>query len=67
MGDIAGSTYEVEEVKSLKKNEIDYERRIKILDESVQLFTEESSYTDDSVLTAAIANALLTDKDYYNN
>lgn len=67
IGDIAGSTYEVEEVKSFKENKIDYERRIKILDKSVPLFTEESSYTDDTVLTAAIANALLTDKDYYKN
>lgn len=67
IGDIAGSTYEVEEVESLKKNEIDYERRIKILDKSVPLFSEQSSYTDDTVLTAAIANALLTDKDYYKN
>ena len=67
IGDIAGSTYEVEEVKSLKRKEIDYERRIKILDKSVSLFNCESSYTDDTVLTAAIANALLTDKDYYKN
>ena len=67
IGDIAGSTYEVEEVKSLKKKEIDYERRIKILDDSVPLFNEESSYTDDSVLTAAIANALLTDGNYYKH
>jgi len=28
IGDVAGSTYEVEEVKSLKKKEIDYERRV---------------------------------------
>lgn len=67
IGDIAGSTYEVEEVKSLKNNEVDYERRIKILDTDIPLFNEESSYTDDSVLTAAIANALLTDKDYYKH
>jgi len=67
IGDVAGSTYEVEEVKSLKKKEIDYERRVKVLDKSVSLFNEESSYTDDSVLTAAIAKALLTDKDYYKN
>lgn len=67
IGAIAGSTHEVEEVKSLKNNEIDYERRIKILDMDVSLFNEESSYTDDTVLTAAIANALLTDNDYYKN
>ena len=67
IGDIAGSIYEVEEVNDLKKNKIDYERRIKVLDKSVPLFNEDSSYTDDTVLTTAIANALLTDKNYYKN
>lgn len=67
IGDIAGSTHEVEEVTSLKKNEINYLRRIEILDKSNPLFNKESSYTDDTVLTAAIANAILTDKDYYKN
>lgn len=67
IGDIAGSTYEVDEVNNLKENKIDYESRIKILDKSIPLFKENSSYTDDSVLTAAIANALLTDKDYYKS
>ncbi len=67
IGDVAGSTHEIEEVNSLKESKIDYERRIKILDSSVPLFNEESSYTDDTVLTAAIADALLTDKDYYKS
>jgi len=64
IGDIAGSTYEVEEVKSLKNKIINYENRMKILDKNTPLFDENSSYTDDTVLTAAIANALMTDKDY---
>ena len=63
IGDIAGSTHEVEEIKAIKKG-IDYERRIKILDKEVPLFNEDSSYTDDTVLTAAIANAIINSKDY---
>lgn len=65
IGDIAGSTYEVHEVKSLKNKQIDYLNRIKILDKSIPLFNKNSSYTDDTVLTCAIAKALLTDKNYY--
>ena len=64
IGDIIGSIYEVDEVKSLKNKEIAYQRRIKILNKSTYLFKKECSYTDDTVLTAAIAKALLTDKDY---
>lgn len=67
IGDIAGSTYEVEEVKLLKNKKINYLNRIKILDKETHLFNDNSSYTDDTVLTVAIASALLTDKDYYKN
>ena len=65
IGDIAGSTYEVDEVISLKKGEINYSNRMKILDKKTPLFDEDSSYTDDTVLTAAIASAIMTDNDYY--
>lgn len=64
IGDVAGSIYEVKEVESLKKKEINYLRRIKVLDNNSLLLKKECSYTDDTVLTAAIANALLTDKNY---
>lgn len=64
IGDVAGSTYEVEEIKNIKNKFINYENRIEILNKEVSLFKENSSYTDDSVLTSAIANALLNDKDY---
>lgn len=67
IGDVAGSTYEVDEVNSLKKKEINYENRIKILNRRIPLFNKNSSYTDDTVLTCAIANAILTDKDYNKN
>lgn len=60
IGDIAGSVYEVEEMKRTKnKEKISYEQRIKVLDKQTPLFREGSSYTDDSVLTCAIADALL--------
>lgn len=67
IGDIIGSIYEVKEVEAIKNN-IDkkrsYEDRIKILDNNTPLFTQYSSYTDDSVLTTAIADAVLNNKDY---
>lgn len=63
IGDIAGSSYEVEEVKYLKDG-INYKKRTKILDKDVPLFTDDSSYTDDTVLTAAIADAILNSKRY---
>lgn len=65
IGDIVGSTYEVDEIKARKNNEINYSNRMKILDKTTPLFNDNSSYTDDTVLTAAIAKALLTDKDYH--
>jgi ADP-ribosylglycohydrolase len=67
IGDIVGSIYEVKEVNELKNNpnkKRDYEERIKILDKRTPLFTEECSYTDDTVLTIAIADALTTGKDF---
>ena len=67
IGDIVGSIYEVKEVNAIKNNpnkKRDYEERKKILDKSIPLFTEESSYTDDTVLTCAIAEAAINNKDY---
>ncbi len=67
IGDIAGSYYEVLEINAKKKHPTKkrpYEERIKVLDSKVELFTEKCSYTDDSVLTIAIASSLLNDKDY---
>ena len=67
IGDVAGSTYEVDEVKSLKEKKDNYLNRIKILDKNTPLFNSDSSYTDDSVLTAAIAYSILNDGDFYKN
>ena len=64
IGDVAGSSYEVDEVRNLKNKKIDYENRIKILDKNTPLFTDKSSCTDDTILTAAIAKAILDNVDY---
>ena len=67
IGDVIGSIYEVKEVEAIKNNidkKRNYEERIKILDNNTPLFTEDSSYTDDSVLTTAIADAILNNLDY---
>lgn len=54
IGDVAGSYYEVLETTQ----ERTYEDRIKILDKETPLFREESSYTDDTILTCAIYDAI---------
>ena len=66
IGDVAGSYYEVLEInyRKQKKTNRPYEERIKILDKNTPLFTENSSYTDDTVLTCAIYDAIKNDGDY---
>lgn len=65
IGDVAGSTYEVDEVLALKnKTKVSNEERIKILDRNVPLFQKNSSCTDDTVLTSAIAECILKDGNY---
>lgn len=62
IGDIVGSFYEVEEVQAIKKNhdkKRTYEDRITILNKTTPLFTDNCSYTDDTVLTCSIAHALI--------
>ena len=51
LGDIAGSQYEYDRPKDL-----DYK--------NCELFTEECSFTDDTVMSLAIKSAIDTDKDY---
>lgn len=60
IGDVAGSVYEVLEVNYQRENGTNrpYEERIKILDKNTPLFMEDSSYTDDTVLTCAIFDAI---------
>ena len=67
IGDIVGSYYEVEEVQAIKNNsdkKRPYNERIKILNPSTSLFLEESSYTDDSILTLAIAHSLIDNETF---
>lgn len=70
IGDIIGSIYEVLEVNAIRKEKTkkrSYEERREILNPQTPLFTEECSYTDDSILTLAIASAILEDKTYEEN
>ena len=70
IGDIIGSTYEVEEVLALKQSpnkKRSYNERIAILNKETPLFLNESSYTDDTVLTSAIANALIDNHPFEEN
>ena len=65
IGDIAGSYLELLEVIDKKQKGIrDYKDRIKILDNNTSLFNDECSVTDDSILTIAIMDAILNNKDY---
>lgn len=61
IGDIVGSYYEVLEIKNKNRS---YEDRIKIMDRNVHLFNENCSCTDDSILTTAIADAILNGESY---
>jgi len=65
IGDVAGSTYEVREVEYIKnKEKVPFEEKIKVLDKRVPLFLKNSSTTDDTVLTCAIADAILNGGNY---
>lgn len=65
IGDVAGSYLEVLEVNDKKKKGIrDYKDRNKILDNNIPLFNDKCSVTDDSVLTIAIMDAILNNKNY---
>lgn len=66
IGDVIGSYYEVLEVNAVGKNpdkKRSYDERIKVLNEE-SLFNTFCSYTDDSVLTVSIADAIINDKSY---
>ena len=60
IGDVAGSYYEVLEIEYYKKYKAPrpYEERIKIMTKDVPLFTDDSSCTDDSILTCAVYDAI---------
>lgn len=60
IGDLAGSLYEYDEFKSEKKN---IDRRLEVLNKD-NLLEENCFYSDDTILTIAIMDAILNDKDY---
>lgn len=61
IGDVVGSYYEVLEIQHFKKEHTPrpYEERMKIMDPNTELFTENCSCTDDSILTCAVADCML--------
>lgn len=61
IGDVVGSYYEVLEIEYFKKyhKPRSYEERMKIMDSNTELFTEDCSCTDDSILTCAVAHCML--------
>ncbi len=67
IGDVAGSYYEVLEIEYWKKEKKPrpYDERIKILDQTIPLFTEKSSVTDDSILTCSIYDAICNHTEDY--
>ena len=65
IGDVAGSYYEILEARARKNKQIrSYMEKTMILDKNIPLFTQKSSCTDDSILTIAIMDAKLNNKDY---
>jgi len=52
IGDLAGSIYEFNQTKSITNVNIE------------NIIDENSFYSDDTILTIAIADAILNDKDY---
>ena len=63
IGDIAGSIYEYDEYNDTQKGIINLNRRLEILTKK-ELITEDCFYSDDTILTIAILEAILTKKDY---
>lgn len=64
IGDLAGTKYEYQEFLDLKNNIINIERRKNILNAHTKLLTDDSFISDDSILTIAIAEAILYNRDY---
>ena len=65
IGDVAGSYYEILEARARKNKQIrSYMEKTMILDKNIPLFTDKSSCTDDSILTVAIMDAKINNRDY---
>lgn len=64
IGDLAGTKYEYQEFLDWKNRVINLERRMEILDLNESLLTDKSFISDDSILTIAVAEAILNKEDY---
>lgn len=64
IGDLAGTKYEYQEFLDSRKGIINVERRKEILNPEVKLLTDKSFISDDSLLTIAIAEAIIYGRDY---
>ena len=64
IGDLAGTKYEYQEFLDSKNGIINVDRRRKIFNPNMELLTEESFISDDSLLTIAIAEAIIYNRDY---
>ena len=64
IGDLAGTKYEYQEFLDSRNGIINIERRRKILNPNTELLTDESFISDDSLLTIAIAEAIIYNRDY---
>ena len=69
IGDVVGSTYETDEMNAHKKAMIvPFSQRIKVMKcDLLSLFKDGCEITDDSILTVAVANAILTNMGYEEN
>ncbi len=64
IGDLAGTKYEYQEFLDSRKGIIDINRRREILNKNTNLLTDKSFISDDSLLTIAIAEAIVYNRDY---
>lgn len=64
IGDIAGTKFEYQEFLDSRKGILNINRRRSILNPDIKLITSESFISDDTMLTIAIAEAILYKRDY---
>lgn len=65
IGDVAGSTYEYPECMDMMNGTINVTRREEVLQKSLsELLHEKSFFSDDTVLTVAIADAIVSKESY---
>lgn len=64
IGDMAGTKFEYQEFLDSRKGIINIERRRSILDINEDLITSDSFVSDDSILTIAVAEAIVYGRDY---